>query len=463
MRYIPKLQNGKTIVQQADATKTTPRLLYNKPIQKLNTPQDFARAAEQRGTTVTDSLINLSGKPTEKKGNYWDFWGGRLGTNLNQLGNLGMGVAKTVGASAALATGMAYTPATIGTLGTLGKGLLSGAVVDQGYSLLGGRPANVGEIGLGAGATMGMPLVGKGLVKGGKVLGEHLLEKSRPYLTGDKSIPMMSYKPKINFDSQLDLIDNQNIYPNMYNMSGTSKNQLVKNVSKEDRLKLHPLNEEEFFWTVTKPGGKFDRYKREGIDLEYINKMYKLRDANPISRDNYIEEFNKTVERLNEIISKNNKSGTEYISTGLTINEKGYPSLNFNSEYGPSNFRVHINPAKWDGKVEDISSKQYLELIPGISMVNTHKTVFGDGIPRINSGTYKSINEYLKEFNLGRVKSAVHLDNPQQSFDSRTLWEKAIIADKAVGFYADPYSIRGVMKSIIPAISTYGLTQNKKE
>ena len=109
-----------------------------------------------------------------------------------------MGVAKTVGASAALATGMAYTPATIGTLGTLGKGLLSGAVVDQGYSLLGGKPASIGEIGLGAGTTMGMPLVGKGLVKGGKILGEHLLEKSRPYLMGDKSIPMMSYKPKSN-------------------------------------------------------------------------------------------------------------------------------------------------------------------------------------------------------------------------------------------------------------------------
>lgn len=76
-----------------------------------------------------------------------------------------MGVAKTVGASAALATGMAYTPATIGTLGTLGKGLLSGAVVDQGYSLLGGRPANIEEIGFGAGATMGMPLVGRGLVR----------------------------------------------------------------------------------------------------------------------------------------------------------------------------------------------------------------------------------------------------------------------------------------------------------
>lgn len=176
MKYIPKLQLGNTIVQQSDATRTTPRLLYKKPIQKLNTPQDFARAASQRGTTVTDSLINLGGKPTEKKGNYWDVWGGRLGTNLNQLGNLGMGVAKTVGASAALATGMAYTPATVGTLGALGKGLLSGAVVDQGYSLLGGRPANIGEIGLGAGATMGMPLIGRGLaVPAFKILGDKVL------------------------------------------------------------------------------------------------------------------------------------------------------------------------------------------------------------------------------------------------------------------------------------------------
>ena len=70
MKYIPKLQLGKTIIQQPDATRTTPRLLYNKPIQKLNTPQDFARVAEQRGTTTTDSLIDLGGKPTEKKGNY---------------------------------------------------------------------------------------------------------------------------------------------------------------------------------------------------------------------------------------------------------------------------------------------------------------------------------------------------------------------------------------------------------
>ena len=70
MKYIPKLQLGNTIVQQSDATRTTPRLLYKKPIQQLNTPQDFARVAEQKGTTVTDSLINLNGRPTEKKGNY---------------------------------------------------------------------------------------------------------------------------------------------------------------------------------------------------------------------------------------------------------------------------------------------------------------------------------------------------------------------------------------------------------
>lgn len=64
----------------------------------------------------------------------------------------------------------------------------------------------------------------------------------------------------------------------------------------------------------------------------------------------------------------------------------------------------------------DIANENYYRTIPGLEMSNTTNSVFADNIPRKGSGAYKSINEYLKQFDLGRVKPGFN----SQTFHSRT-------------------------------------------
>lgn len=72
------------------------------------------------------------------------------------------GLAKTVGASAALATGAAYSSPVVGTWSALGKNLIAGAVGMEGYAMLEGRPATNTELATGVAMEMGMPIVAKG-------------------------------------------------------------------------------------------------------------------------------------------------------------------------------------------------------------------------------------------------------------------------------------------------------------
>lgn len=73
------------------------------------------------------------------------------------------GLAKTVGASAALATGAAYTSPVVGTWAGLGKNIIAGAIGTIGYLGLEGRTPTKEEYVYGAGAEMLMPLGIKGI------------------------------------------------------------------------------------------------------------------------------------------------------------------------------------------------------------------------------------------------------------------------------------------------------------
>lgn len=326
-----------------------------------------------------------------------------------------MGVAKTVGASAALATGMAYTPATVGTLGALGKGLLSGAVVNQGYSLLGGRPASIGEIGLGAGATMAMPMIGKGLV--------NLLKKPKPKsnINLDEIIttihnkwgnrPLINDFPnKIKLDinsgtsSNLDdpevlskyIKDNVENFFNQRNKSGLSshphlRDVKVKVIGSKGRI-LKDIGPDPNAQKVVVPG-KLNPENMTTLNesgIEFIDT-----DVEKMSLNDYVKTFNENIDKLNDIIKKNNTSGKPYSATRLY--DDGLLQFNTGSIFG-----TKIVPGKFYGQVEDVANYNYFKNMPGLNMVNTTNSVFGS--PLRGTKTYESINEYLKLLNLGRVK-----------------------------------------------------------
>ena len=73
------------------------------------------------------------------------------------------GLAKTVGASAAMATGAAYSTPVVGTLGGLARNIVAGGVGAEGFAMLEGRPAKGTELATGAAMEMGMPLAVKGV------------------------------------------------------------------------------------------------------------------------------------------------------------------------------------------------------------------------------------------------------------------------------------------------------------
>lgn len=113
------------------------------------------------------TINDLGGKPSmgrtlnEKSKDYWKPLGGRLETNVQQLGELGKGVAKTVGASAAMATGAAYSSPVVGTLAGLARNVVAGSVGMEGFAMLDGRTATPTEVAMGAGMEMLGPMAGK--------------------------------------------------------------------------------------------------------------------------------------------------------------------------------------------------------------------------------------------------------------------------------------------------------------
>ena len=297
------------------------------------------------------------------------------------------------------------------------------------------------------------------------------------------------------------------------NRSGFKKEDLIAKADDTEKEVLANMSDDDFAKTVTKPSGQTVSY----VDGPNISQMTYNTDhgrmihsgATPMSSEEYAKIFNDNVDRLNEIINLNNKSGVEYrveqlypngqlkfVTPEQTLrvpntykykaklhdvsNDPNAPSK-FYAEYstgpehmdvkffdtkeaaetfieqlhankpefvdvkinaGTSQWDTPINAGKWEGEVEDIANKEYFKSIPGLNMSVTSNTVFADRMARPGTGTYKSINEFLKELNLGRVKPGFN----SQTKSSFSAWDKAAKKGEAVGYYADPSLFYGVYK-----------------
>lgn len=175
--------------------------------------------------------------------------------------------------------------------------------------------------------------------------------------------------------------------------------------------------------------------KEPVLKYDTNTKSMQLTDAKPISTEEYVNMFNENLDKLNELIAEKNKSGIQYIVTGLT--QSG--SLRFETlpgqglKEGTQVWRVNINPALWDGTVQDIVNKEYYKAIPGLEMSSSSMSVFSDGQARRGTNTYAAINEYLKLLGMGRVKPGFNYQTPS----AEQAWKSYIKGNKAYGYYAN--------------------------
>ena len=273
----------------------------------------------------------------------------------------------------------------------------------------------------------------------------------------------------------------QGYKPTIRNRSGLTKEQILENKNLKNKDDISKMSEQEFQESVLKPTGEVTSYKPgTSIDeMTYNTDAQKmvLKDSSPLSVEEYANKFNENLDELNKIIAKNNKSGVEYKVKTLDprgalifetpagqkvanttkrsfadimntpVDELGNVFRNkMNVPEGTTTWSVDINPGQWKGEVQDIANAEYFKSIPGINMGNTTEGVFADNVARRGSGTYESINEYLKQLELGRVKPGF---NSQTDY-SRGLWENSVQKNKAFGYYNNPRTVYGSMKSIIP-------------
>jgi hypothetical protein len=200
---------------------------------------------------------------------------------------------------------------------------------------------------------------------------------------------------------------------------------LLKDKSEID--KLEKLSDSEFRDILITPDGK----------IKFPEKYTGPKQITKVETKDWVDEFNGNLELLNRIIAENNTSGKEYWVTGIT--EDGV--LQFRTAEGrTSSMHTYITPGKFRGEIQDIADTKYMvDEIPGLQMAGA-SPIFGNAVR--GTGTYKSLNEYLKKLDLGRVKSGM---NSQSPF-SRPLWENAIKKGDAFGFYASPSTVYGIMK-----------------
>jgi hypothetical protein len=288
-------------------------------------------------------------------------------------------------------------------------------------------------------------------------------------------------------------IDLRKLKKNVKNKSGLTKEEILKNASPKDKEALSKMSESEFEETVLKPTGEIALYEPAinlGLGFDTNTRNLTLSDSIPMGMEEYTNVFNSKLDRLNQIISRNNKSGLDYSVKGLSpsgaltfntpaqieklppntkvlnelknrglIDSEGNMSPiaqeyvdrwaiagNRNIPQGESTWMLDINPGQWRGEVEDIANAEYFKAIPGLNMRNTTASVFSDALPRRGTGTYNSINEYLKELGLGRVKPGFN----SQSQSSSGLWEDAIKKGKAFGYFNNPGTVYGSMRTVAP-------------
>lgn len=240
------------------------------------------------------------------------------------------------------------------------------------------------------------------------------------------------------------------------NKSGFTMDELLQKVAAKEKDLVSKMDETAFKETVLKPTGEVVSYKpalslNDKMSYNTATRQMQASGSQPLSPEEYAHEFNSRLDLLNDIIRKKNTSGVEYRVVGLD------PSgiLKFAGPTGESTWGVGINPAKWRGEVEDIANTDYFRSIPGLDMQNTTSSVFGDYTARRGTGAYESLNEYLKMLDLGRVKAGFN----SQTSSSRPLWENAVNKGRAYGFYSNPRTVHGIMKTLLPGIGTAGALQ----
>ena len=289
------------------------------------------------------------------------------------------------------------------------------------------------------------------------------------------------------------LVAEQNAGRGMTNISGFGNEQLLANdalINKDVVAKMAP---EEFASTVYKPSGEVAPYQHMYDPLPGVYGM---------SPSQYADRFNQNLDLLNDIISKQNKTGVDYRVTGLDENGmltfhtpkqiKRWQDDPFNIQVlegleklkndpvelqkrlqatgqtledfdrilnsfkeadeiipeGNRRWATRIIPGEFRGEIQDIPNAEYYKSIPGLNMASSSQGVFSDTVTRRGSGAYEAINEYLKRLDLGRVKPGFN----SQSDSSRPLWENAIKKGKAFGYYSNPHTVYGAMKTVAPVI-----------
>jgi hypothetical protein len=224
--------------------------------------------------------------------------------------------------------------------------------------------------------------------------------------------------------------------PQVINASGFTMPQI------QDRLQpqFQGMNPELFENTVFSPSGKL--YPTPQYSLGNMYNPSPVGYTMPFG--DYRNEFNSRLDVLNDIIEKGNTSGIPYESLGLT--EQGY--LKFKSPQGISSWGVRTQPGSFTNEnLEEVIDPVYWRGIPGLEMSDTSQGVFGQGfnidgnIPR-GTGSYRSINDYMKKLNLGRVKSGFNAQTPE----GMAAWEKFIKNNEAMGYFETPDRIFGIMK-----------------
>jgi len=237
------------------------------------------------------------------------------------------------------------------------------------------------------------------------------------------------------------------------NLSGLSINELLNMPHVQDKNALFDMSSEEFQNTVLSPSGKIMPYMTPDLRVYDPSTIY----IGSEEKNAFATEFNKHIAILNEIAKRRNKAGNpvyEFVGLDPETNTLKIRTLPQTITYdngqtvhypgGETTWGVGIHPGQYEGLVEEIASKDYIENLPGLAMRSTAEGVYSPNVVRMypfqnasddkpvitGTGAYDALNEYLKQIRLGNVKSG----QTNQTPSGRISWDKAIRLGKAFGF-----------------------------
>ena len=272
--------------------------------------------------------------------------------------------------------------------------------------------------------------------KGGFIVEDISVPELNQFQTGGSGLLRSAVNQLSLFDDPVKVLK-KNITPKLItNVSGFTMPQIQKTLLPQYKN----LTDKTFKNTVFSPSGKL--YEAPQFSLQDFYDPLAVGYSMPFG--DYKNEFNSRLDMLNSLIEKNNTSGIPYESLGLTNDGL----LKFKSPHGISAWNLKIQPGSFTNEnLEDIIDPVYWRGIPGLEMSDTSQGVFGPGfniegnIPR-GTSAYRSLNDYMKKFNLGRVKSGFNAQTPE----GMSAWEKLIKNNEAIGYFERPDRIFGIMK-----------------